>query len=321
MFVGNCGSGTFYAIDRATGEPRWTYEATRDGGQAFHGSAVVHRDLVLVGSDGTVGHVYAFRAATGDLLWKRHAGKGGSYFDLIVAKERVIAVTAADGVLALDVRTGAEVWKSPLRPGRYGSPATDGTYVFVADADGTLHALDAATGKRRWSLRLGAEPSNTPRLTGSAIVIGTSKTSWDQPWSTGSPDAHHLYRVSATTGKVLGKVSLPAKALGPPVVIGDMLVVYSGNDLVGVDARMRVLWKRTARHQSHIPRVQVWKGAVIAPSDPKDIVIVDPKTGAVLSRHDAGAGVTTLRATEEALYAGVVGGELHAYRLSRRRER
>lgn len=274
--------------------------------------------MIFVGSDGTRGHVYAFDRRTGNRLWKYDAGRGGSYFDLLVVKGRVIAVTVTEGVVALDARTGARVWSFRLRPAPYTSPATDGKQVFAADADGTLYALDAAHGDLRWSRRLDAQPSNTIALTGSALVVGTSKTSWDDPWTHGPPGAHSLHRVDAATGKVLARSPLSAKALGPPIAIGKTVVVYSGNDLIGVDSRMRVMWSVPARHQSHVPRAQVWNGAVIAPSDPKSIVVVDPSTGSVQRRESVGAGVTTLRTSGDALYAGVAGGKLHAYQLVRR---
>lgn len=307
-----------FAIDRFTGEPRWTYEASQDGGESFHGNPVVHSDLILVGSDGAVGHVYAFQRATGNLLWKYDAGSGGSYFDLLVVQRRVIALTATEGVVALDVRTGAKAWNFQLRPAPYSSPATDGKYVFVADADGTVYALNAANGKVRWSRRLGAQPSNTVRLAGTAIIVGTSKTSWDEPWSTGSSNSHSLYRLDAAMGKVQAKILLPAKPLGSAVLIGNVLVVYSGNDLIGVDSRMRLIWRRPAPHQNRIPRVQVWSGAVIAPSDPKAVVLIDPNTGTIQWRKGVGDGVTTLQASEEVLYVGVAGGKLHAYQVARK---
>lgn len=263
-----------------------------------------------------MGHVYALQRATGKLLWKYDAGSGGSFFDLLVVEARVIALTSTEGVVALDARTGAKAWSFRLRPAPYSSPATDGKHVFVADADGTLYALNATNGKLLWSRRLGAQPSNSLRLAGATIVIGTSKTSWDDPWSTGSSGSHSLYRVDAARGKVLSKISLPAKALGPAILIGNVLMVYSGNDLVGIDSRMRVIWRRPARHQNQIPRAQVWNGAVIAPSDPKAVVLVESKTGAIRWRESVGAGVTTLRTSDDALYVGVAGGKLHAYQIA-----
>lgn len=263
-----------------------------------------------------MGHVYALQRATGKLLWKYDAGSGGSFFDLLVVEARVIALTSTEGVVALDARTGAKAWSFRLRPAPYSSPATDGKHVFVADADGTLYALNATNGKLLWSRRLGAQPSNTLRLAGATIVIGTSKTSWDDPWSTGSSGSHSLYRVDAARGKVLSKISLPAKALGPAILVGNVLMVYSGNDLVGIDSRMRVIWRRPARHQNQIPRAQVWNGAVIAPSDPKAVVLVESKTGAIRWSESVGAGVTTLRTSDDALYVGVAGGKLHAYQIA-----
>ena len=65
MFIGSC-AGNFYAINKSTGQLRWSYDIRKDGNQqSFHGDPLVTNDLILIGTDRScdpngVGHVYAY---------------------------------------------------------------------------------------------------------------------------------------------------------------------------------------------------------------------------------------------------------------------
>lgn len=99
------------------------------------------------------------------ILWKRDVGHGWS--GPVVAGERLIffhRVESDEVVLCLDPTTGEEEWKAAF-PTRYrddfgfddGPRATpliaDGR-VFALGANGNLHAIELATGKKLWSRNL-----------------------------------------------------------------------------------------------------------------------------------------------------------------------
>ncbi len=104
----------------------------------------------------TTGTVRAFDAATGASRWThqievdsdlRNAafGGGASYFD-----GRVYATNGAGDVVALDARTGAEIWRvRPAGPLR-GSPTVAFNSVYVMTQDNQIHALDMADGSVQW---------------------------------------------------------------------------------------------------------------------------------------------------------------------------
>ena len=53
-------------------------------------------------------------------------------------------------VVALDRRTGAEVWRTPLKGGDFVNVALDGDSLF-ATARGEIFCLDPVTGRIRWA--------------------------------------------------------------------------------------------------------------------------------------------------------------------------
>ena len=67
-------------------------------------------------------------------------------------------------LLALDPRTGKEVWRRPAGETRVlaGILTTAGHLLFSGDAQGNLFALDSATGKTLWHTRPGANLGNGP---------------------------------------------------------------------------------------------------------------------------------------------------------------
>lgn len=75
VFIGSC-AGTFYAINKTTGQVQWSYDIRKDGKQiSFHGDPLVTGNLILIGTDhscvpGGIGHVYAFETDSGKVRWK-----------------------------------------------------------------------------------------------------------------------------------------------------------------------------------------------------------------------------------------------------------
>jgi outer membrane protein assembly factor BamB len=105
-------------------------------------------------------NVYAIDAASGRLRWTRSYNQGDTGPNGVsVAGGRVFGVLPASA-FALDARTGRELWSTRLihssaelivmTPGVKDGTVYVSTVPGSAGAIGTLWALDAATGRRRW---------------------------------------------------------------------------------------------------------------------------------------------------------------------------
>ncbi len=105
---------------------KWQYDITKDGDQRqFHGDPLITDELVVVGTDGNIGHVYAFERYTGIVRWKYRVTERGVASDIVRLGDSVYAVTLGNELLSLDIKSGKARWtfhggysRVRLRPGR-----------------------------------------------------------------------------------------------------------------------------------------------------------------------------------------------------------
>lgn len=123
LYFGSSADGKVYALDAATGQPRWTFFT---GGPVRFAPAV-WRDRVFAVSDD--GFLYCLAAADGRVLWQHRGGPDGR---MLLGNDRMISR-----------------W-----PARGGPAVVDGVVYFAAGiwpSEGIyLCALDAASGKPLW---------------------------------------------------------------------------------------------------------------------------------------------------------------------------
>jgi outer membrane protein assembly factor BamB len=162
--------GSLYAIDEATGKPRWP--AVRTSGPISR--AIAEADGVLyAGSGGATpgdpGTLGAFAAATGRSVWAPRKVAPGNLSTPTIAGGHVYVTTGLDAtsagvhqLLAFDATTGTPAWASPFQvpSGKIVliAAATDATVYAVSD-DGSMYAIDAATGKQAWAYQIHASQS------------------------------------------------------------------------------------------------------------------------------------------------------------------
>ncbi len=201
-------SDAVVAMDLKTGKIRWVYQATANDGWNvsciapdrancpesagpdfdFGASPILMqatngKQYVLAGQKS--GTAYAIDPDTGQLVWKHKVGRGGImagiYFGMAAGDDRVYVPVndAADGqtydfpdspgLYALDLHTGAFVWKQPYTdaacagrgpacgPGINAAVTATDQLVFAGAGDGWLRAHDAATGALLWSFDTAGE--------------------------------------------------------------------------------------------------------------------------------------------------------------------
>ena len=186
------GDGAIVAVNRATGARSWIYRPRdRDVPGVFLGA--VTRDLVLAGSTG--GRLYAVDLDSGRPRWIRDVAPGerrAVFAPVEVATAIVAAYTTFDGplsggVVAFDAQ-GRRVWRRTFGAGvgAAGPPVAIGRDVAVALTDGHVAVIDAATGRRRWTIEAAAGRStgaparrDIRALAASGDVLAVSSLSGD----------------------------------------------------------------------------------------------------------------------------------------------
>ena len=192
----------------------------------------------------------------GDILWtaRGHAyqpvhGNGGS--PIVVGRHLIVTCDGASDpcTLALDLRTGREVWRTPRdvavdRPFSFATPQAidvDGTTQVVSPGSNIVQALDPTTGKVIWFARYsGFSLICRPLFHHGLVMVSTGYMSpkllaIDPRGSGDVTDTHVRWRVSA------GVPNTPS-----PVPVGDQVVmVNDGGVATGVSVKDGAkLWQK-----------------------------------------------------------------------------
>lgn len=193
---------------------------------------------------------------------------------------KVFVTTAFGALVALDARTGAEVWRQRIGAAVTGTPTVEDGIVYVVSRDGVAWAIEAANGRIRWQLPSveaalvrvgGAGPAingnNVIFPFGTGEMVATLKKGGMRLWSA---------RVAGfRKGRAYPNI---ADISADPVVDGN--VIYAGNPsgrVVALEASGgTTLW--TAKEGAVSP---VWPAgnAVFLVSDQSELVRLDAATG------------------------------------------
>ncbi len=293
-------------LDKKTGQVKWGYDTQRDGeALSFHGDPLITKELLLIGSDGKSGHVYALERSTGALRWKYDVPERRVASDVLRLGQNAYAVTLGDELLCLDLETGKPKWT--FHSGFNGhdfhwttSPALSGERIYFAGLDGIVYALDSQTGKLVWKKDLRARVTTSIALQGQNLYVGTAK--------------RHVYRLDSGSGEVLGDMVTESEPRWTMVVAGESILVFLGEDvLASLDLLLKkVLWRAEASKEWTSARPYVWRGAVLA-GNRRELVALRLSDGAREWSHQFPETVRGIGTSDEVLYVGSLKGPIFAY--------
>lgn len=203
--------GFFHAVDAETGEKRWTFESYAGivSGSTFWQDRVLfgsydnslyclERDTgKLVWQVETDGYVHGTPAIAGGLttvsgcdgfLWLIEIDDGSvvTKIDLqgqspaspAIVGDMAYVGTFENEVLGVNIATYEVEWRYE-HPKRkfpyYASAAATPDIVVVGGRDKIVHALDAATGKARWTYPAGARIDSSAVIVGNRVFIATTR--------------------------------------------------------------------------------------------------------------------------------------------------
>jgi len=240
------------AAGRVDGKVRWRFHPSDGYGPGLYLGAIID-GLVFAGSPS--GRVYAIDLRTGQPRWSALLGAADktTAFRPMVDGERVYAgytdfeKQPVGGLVALDRRTGREVWRTsfPSRrkvspgTGLAGGPLAGGTVIIAADAEGIVFGFDKASGALAWSIDdpatpvAGAADFRALVLAGDTLVA-TSTSGTISAYDLGSRTRRWQY-----DGRQLGS---PAFQLASDA--GRVFVPYPGVGVVALDTHDgREVWR------------------------------------------------------------------------------
>ncbi len=163
-------NGTFYALDKTTGDVCWTFDVGKhpvgkgilstpaiDGGTAYFGAY-----------DGSV---YALDAKDGAVRWRYDGADwvGSSpalapNLGLLFIGLEFGLVRKRGGIVALDVKTGKEQWSARHPAFTHGSPLyiKEEDTVVIGSNDHTVYAYAARSGELRWKYETRGDVRSAP---------------------------------------------------------------------------------------------------------------------------------------------------------------
>lgn len=288
-------------------EPLWN---TVLGGQVF-ASPTVADGVAYVGTTGGV--MNAVRVEDGRFVWAFRAGRP-IFGAALAAGDALYFVCDSGHLFALDRATGEERWRYDLGDGRVARvlphPAVfdwdwqaptpvvvDGT-IYVGAGDGSFHAVDAATGARRWRVDGAGKVRTGAVVDGARVIFG---------------GADHFVRAhDRSTGRELWRHDTGAEVDTTPVVFGGRVLVGNrGHGLRALDAATgELIWKSFFWGSWVESTPVVVDGTIyVGSSDLRRVSALDPANGRVLWRTDVfGWSWGTPLVTDSRIYAGAAGG-------------
>lgn len=206
--------------------------------------------------------------------WKTFVG-GESYASPVVGPETVYVATKAGSLVALRLSDGSERWRTHV--GDYvarTTPALSGNTLYVA-AGYALLAVDAESGRERWSVPLRFAGSCSPVVDGDLVYVATQEG--------------YLSAFATQTGKEVWNYRNDNLLFGSPAVAeGIVIIADEAGKVTAIDARTgRELWQKAIGGEAYTtPAIE--RGVAYVATNKPLLTAFNLKTGAQLWNRDIG---------------------------------
>ena len=214
--------GQLFALDAVTGEKRWAFSASVPR-LTLRGTSTPLVDGPLVFAGLANGRVVALDKETGELRWEQRVSvpKGSTEIErlsdvdgeLLLDSGILYAAGYQGNLVAIDVRSGRTLWQRELSS--YTGPVEGYGNIYVADADGSIHAFEKNGQGVIWTQTvLARRKLSAPAILSGSLVVGDFEG--------------YLHFVSQVDGHLVSRVQLDDSGVRAPMVTADdKLFVFS----------------------------------------------------------------------------------------------
>ncbi|MEG9861407.1 MAG: PQQ-binding-like beta-propeller repeat protein [Parvularculales bacterium] len=217
----------FSAVD---GRVLWSYQGIPENAGILRATSPAVSESVVVAPFSS-GEIVAMRVETGAVVWEESLTltQAGSDLeslndvsgDVVIDKDRVIAISHAGRMVAVNLRTGQPIWTRDI--GGIQTPWVVGDYIYVVTTDAQLICLSRDNGRIFWVTQLQTHEDSEdledpiewagPVLAGDTLLAVSS--------------AGKSVLVSPYTGEVFREFSIEDAAYIAPIVANEMIYILT----------------------------------------------------------------------------------------------
>lgn len=205
MYIQDVG-GSVYAYDTDEGKRIWR----KDVGALSAASPAVH-DGIVYALDLDPDQIVAMKARNGHILWRKPIDAPGSESTPLFLGNKLIFGCQCGSVYALDRKTGRKLWQTDTGGEVKGAVALHNGTLFGDNYSGIAFAIDAKTGKTKWTQTLigggfarGGGAYSTPAVAYGRVYLGGLDG--------------RVYSLEEKTGEIAWSQSTGAEVYPGPVV-------------------------------------------------------------------------------------------------------
>jgi outer membrane protein assembly factor BamB len=198
------------------GQMRWQFDAQAPSNVWLDRTPVVVGDALFATL--TRQTALALNVRDGSLRWQVPVGPAGRRLSPPATDGRRLYVGARDGLHAMDLSSGHEVWSFPTSKYIEARPVVHGGVVYVACHDRHLYALDAGSGQELWRYPVGRRIEVSPAITATSTIIadqGGTVTAIARP---PGPSEHQAPQKERAAPSPVGLVAEPQSVPLPPAI-------------------------------------------------------------------------------------------------------
>jgi outer membrane protein assembly factor BamB len=196
-----------YALDAKTGEKAWAFETE---GQVHATAGVADGTAFVTGCDALL---RAIRVTDGQELYHVSSGAYTGASPALVG-DRAYYGTFENEVLCVDLAARRVLWRYKPKERQfpfYSSAAVDGDTVVLGGRDKLVHALEAATGKVRWTFATKGRVDSSPAIAGEKAYVGSADG--------------RVYALDLATGRGVQEFEAGGPITASPALAANRLVV------------------------------------------------------------------------------------------------
>jgi len=222
MVVVRSSDGRITALSAQDGKRQWVYErSTPTLIVRTHAGVVIQRGVVFAGF--AAGKLAAINLTNGAVIWESAVSqpRGNTELERIsditslpaVDGEMVCAIAFQGRLACFDIKQGAMLWSRDLSSDK--GLALEHKYLYVSDAEGTVLALDKASGSTVWKNdQLFMRQVSAPRVMEQYVLVGDFKG--------------YLHALSREDGGLVARIKTDGSPiLFAPAVLGKGLLLQT----------------------------------------------------------------------------------------------